>query len=377
MSKTGVDACRQRVKLARGYLAAIDGQGQKVIKKTREAQEKIQKQNDPEEIKKNELARIYQLKSDVETETGIFVAQNCKKLKQQIYDFLTDRIGRKTSYSVVEERINLCLELLKEYRKVVENETIIEKAQSRDYTLYGQLFNMLIEYNANFLMFAPKECFKKTKVSSKIRTLPELYQNMVNERIERFEENDKADYVNESEIYESESNEKTERVEEMMTFLNNTKEQAVDKMEDMADEHSNRLYRFISNEYQEIKGKNGIVTSEDIKTIFNRCKDQRERLIDLVKNNEFVSKRMKKRDVNPNENMFNHLINLDIRFAQYAPGKCYCRLDLDFKTLTEAEKDVVFDRICRYGLWNIPQFVENYHDVFACQIVKRGNTLNQ
>ncbi|MBO5954438.1 MAG: hypothetical protein J6Q13_00535 [Clostridia bacterium] len=376
MSKTGVDAVAKRAKHAKQVPTIIGGQLDKHKREKEKYEEKVRKLNDPEEIKKTELAKIYQLKSDVETEAGIFVAENCKKLKNEIYEFLTDGIDRKAPYGVLEERINLCLELLKEYRKVVENKLINEKAKAKDYTLFDQLFNMLIECNANFLIFAPKQCFKKSTIPSKIRTLPEIYQNAVKEKIERFKEDDKADYVNEYQVCEIEPNEKTEKVQEMSKFLNDTKEEAIDNMVDMADKVGSDLLAFIQAEYEEIKKEKGLVNSKDIENIFTRIKRERDMLNSLVKNNEFISKKMKSRKINTYENLFNHLINLDIRFATKAPGKCFCRLDLDFKTLGEEEKNVVFDRICRYGLWNIPQFVENYHDVFACQIARTNNGVN-
>ena len=99
-------------------------------------------------------------------------------------------------------------------------------------------------------------------------------------------------------------------------------------------------------------------------------------MFNLTIENKYVKERMSKRKINAYEAIFFVLLDLNIGFALSAPRKPLARLDLNFKVLSEPAKDVLFERICKMGLWNIPQYVENYHDIFACQI-SRMNQLNQ
>ena len=327
---------------------------------------------DPVYIKQTKLNRIYQSKDKAKTEAGILVAENCKKLKQEIYNFLTDGVDRKASFDVLEAKINACLGLLKDFRKVVENEFINQKAQSTEYNIYEQLFNNLIDYNANFLLFAPKQCFKRNVVSAKINTLSEICQNAVKERMETFNLDEKADYVNEYLVCEVEPNEETKKVEEIFNSLNQTKEQAIDNMERATDKMGADILNFVKEEYDEIKNSRE-TTTKGVLDLIVATQRERKCLFDLIKDNEFVKARMSSRKMSAYDEMYNEMVNLDVKFALAAPRKVLSRLDLDFKVFTEREKDVMFERICKMGLWNIPQYVENYHHIFACQLSKINN----
>ena len=368
-SSANLDKIKYNAKVAKKVLDVQIGQEETERRNREKALANIAKLSDPKYIKETKLDRIYQSKDKAETQAGILVAENCKNLKQEIYNFLTNGLDRKAPFNEVEERINICLGLLKNYRMVVENEYVNQKAQATTYTLYGQLFNELIKYNANFSMFMPKECVKNTVVATKIRTLPEVYQNAVNERIEKLNVNEKADYVNEYIVCEFEPSEKTQQVEEMNLKLQQLQTSAVDILEQATDKMGVDLLNLIKEEYSLIQ-KEREVTTKDVLDIIGLTQRERKLMFDFIKDNKFVAERMSKRKMNAYDEMYNEMVNLDIKFALAAPRKVLGRLDLDFKVFTEREKDVMFERICKMGLWNIPQYVENYHDLFACQISK-------
>ena len=348
------------------------------------AEERQRQLSDPKYIKQTKLNRIYQSKDKAETEAKARVARGCNEIKSDLFNFLTNKIDETTSIFEIEERINYVLSLLKEFKVVADNDNV--KGQTRtfsaknqdlkrtqnSYTVYERLFNDLVDFDARFLLFAPKATFNKSTTQSKINTLPEELQQDVKARIEKLSVDENADYVNEYVVCEFEPSEKTKEAEKMELKFQQAKTEAVDVLENATDKIGVDILNFIKEEYAEIQNERE-VTTKDILNIISSTQRERKCLYNLIQDNDFVKARMSNRKMNAYDEMYNEMVNLDVKFALAAPRKVLGRLDLNFKVFNEKEKDVLFERICKMGLWNIPQYVENYHDLFACQISKMNN----
>ncbi len=386
MSSANLNKIRHNANVARKVINFQISEDESEARKKEKASAKAKQMADPAYIKQTKLNRIYQSKDKAETEAKARIARGCNELKSDLFNFLTKDIDEATTIVEIEQKVNCVLSLLKDLKVVSQNSAVREqtysynlakshdsRTASKSNTVFDRLFNELVDFDARFLLFAPKATFNRATTQPKINTLQESLKHDVKVRLEKLEADENADYVTEYIVCEFDESEKPKEVEEINLKFKQAKTSAVDVMEQAIDKMSADIATFIKEEYSEIQNVRQ-VTTKDIVELLNSTQRERKCLFDLIKDNEFVKARMSKRKMNAYDEMYNNIVNLDVKFALGAPRKVLGRLDLDFKVFNEKEKDVMFERICKMGLWDIPQYVENYHYVFACQIAKTNIT---
>ena len=72
------------------------------------------------------------------------------------------------------------------------------------------------------------------------------------------------------------------------------------------------------------------------------------------------------------ERMFNELIEMDIRFALYAPSRSLNKRNMKFYKLSDELKDRMFDHLMELGVADNASFLDTYANVFKKQIEEKG-----
>ncbi len=72
------------------------------------------------------------------------------------------------------------------------------------------------------------------------------------------------------------------------------------------------------------------------------------------------------------EKLFNELMEMDIRFALYAPKRSLNKKNVKFFKMPEELKDRMFERLEDLGITENPAFLETYANAFKNQIEEKG-----
>lgn len=265
----------------------------------------------------------------------------------------------------IEKVINECLPALKKLKKLSDVKEIKSKDSVHRYTIYERLFNKLIDTDIRFAMFAPKASIERTSSAKRIETNPIVSQEVTQNKI-LMQADPSFDYVSSHVVCEFESdNENVKKSTRLIERVRQHERLAGSKMAFITQDLSDNIYTFMENE---LYTNETMPSIRDIEQVISISLYPLKRLKDLIKN-PYID-RSKTWELNPYDNLFRRLINLDVRFSLFAPASSLARLDYDFKQLSEPEKDVLFKHIQKSGLWENEEYVKTYHHVFAVQMAK-------
>ena len=123
------------------------------------------------------------------------------------------------------------------------------------------------------------------------------------------------------------------------------------------------LYLFIINQLKLQDGSKKTIKFEDIKNVF-LLGDAALKSIKKYSASDALNKYSGWDECDPYTELFKNLMNVNMRFAFFAPKSSLNRMDIDFDSLSDKEKTVMLKILIDNGLWNDEEFYENYKDSF-------------
>ena len=352
----------------------------------RRDQEKAEREalkSTPEYIRWETTRKMLQDCSKSEAEAYIIMAQATEKLSDAIYEFITTEIDfsrklnigeyfhKEVSFADIETIINQCLVALNKLRALSENEKVQAHATGKKFNEFERLMTKLVDLDARFALFAPKKVLNKAKFMDKVKDLPAEYRDDIFALKDRLDIDEKDDNLLKYIVAEFDPREeRTVAVTKMMDEEKEAEEKALKVMEKTGESLIDDIYMFFKTELNLQEGVLNDVEHVAIQKIFEICLDPIKRLKKVTVELDSFNSRAGKNSMY--DKLFERLIKLDIKFALYATKNALSRYDLDFKQLNEQEKDIVFAKIQKYGLWKDPEYVVVYHSVFAGQIAKQN-----
>ena len=287
--------------------------------------------------------------------TELKIDKKSKKINNYVQPTLT--------LEQIKKVVNDCLPVIKKLKLLCENQDV--KPSNMSYpTVYETMFINLIELDSRFALFASKDILNRASVVSKIEFLLEEIQNKINSLKEQLELNEDMDYVSTTEIDKfATKGVENEKIQSMLDLIEEGEFRAKLDMVKEAEHLSSNIYNFIISEldlqdYDEKKLKYG-----DIKDVLVLCQPA---ILSLKE----ISGRKDLNEVagweqfDPHTELFNRLMDINIKFSFFAPIKSLYRLDIDFKRLSEQERNVMKKVLIDNGLWDNDEFYENYRDLF-------------
>ena len=387
MNRSDLDAVKYRAQLAKYIRTSGRATWTYAAAKRRERylEEKKERDSQPRSVMITSTNKLCQEFSSTEARVKKEVRADLQLLRKNIVDFVKDNIDftkriengysyhRDVDFAQMEEIIKILLPILKEFKTECDGKMLAPR--KGEYTEYEKLFNELISIDARFILFAPYSCIKaatqNTTTKTKIQRLPDCYKEELKNRKNKLKADRTADYVTETNVGAVDaSDERVGVVTEMCQFIENSKNAACDEMIVALWKLHDGVYNYLRGVYGiEIDGSTPLTLAqiEDIVTVI--CSSP-------LRNLKRVSAHRPLREYagwksnDPYTALFNNLVKVDIKFAIYAPITTLKSSKLDFKKLTEEEKDLVFARFQECGLWNNEKYVEIYHSVFAGQVAK-------
>ena len=335
------------------------------------AREEKRKNPSEETIRNNRLREIIKTEAFAEQSVMDSLVEAEKNLANQIYEFITSkfdfkksRYGSKFYHSDISdeeiERVIIeCLPALKELKSNVENGQYHKENALHVYNEYERLFNKLIDKDIRFASFAPVECVKRSTTQEKLNQLNGDIVDKINENQKVLNSNyDLTGVLNIDDTQEENA--------EILKLVHDQKELEFKSRIDMikiTEKFSQDLYNFIINDLNMQDFDEKTVKYKQIEETLNYCSNALNKL-NKLSNNEYLTSISGWEEFDPYTEIFNNLINLNIKFVFFAPKKALNRLDIDYKRLSEKERNVMLKVLIDKGLWDNDEFYENYHQVF-------------
>ena len=368
-----LDKLKENAKLAKGYADKFGSMYDSEKRRENYLKERDELKASPEYIRNATIRKMLQDVAGAESASCETMLNAVKKLSSEIYEFITTELnyskkGVKPELREVEEIVNYLLPALKKLKLISENESVRSKSNERVYSEYDRLFNKLIELDAKFLLFAPNKSLERSNFNAKFNMLPEYMKKDVLER--KLDTTEDADYISKYMTCEFEPNERTKKVEKMIEDIEISCEKSKQILVDATSSLSNSLYEFFVVDLGLGKGER--VSQANIEKTIQYCLEQIKRLKKLTLNPQ-ICELIKEDEY---ARLFTKLMQEEIRFAMYAPKESLKRMDIDFKQLSEDEKDIIFNKLLKYGLMDDFKYFDNYRHVFAAQIAKFAANLN-
>jgi len=263
----------------------------------------------------------------------------------------------------IEEIIIKCLPVLKELRRLSKKEEI-NSVNVNYFTNYELLFVELINLDTRFALYAPLQSLKSSKISEKLDFTAQEHQEKVNLLIAKLEENKHSDYVSTAKLDKHElDDERDKKIQSMVDFIREEEFKSKYQLVGATETLSSNIYSFIIKQLDMQEFDEKTIKYTDIKNVFSLCAVA----LNVLKD---ASSRKDLNEVSgwdacdPHTELFNNLMHLNMKFAFFAPKKSLNRLDIDFKRLSDKERNVMLKVLIDHGLWDDDEFYENYRRVF-------------
>jgi hypothetical protein len=317
--------------------------------------------------RESKIRTMLQNVSKIDGDVSVELLKATQQFADDLFELICEslNLNENTSAAEIENTLNECLPALKKLKTLSDVKEIQSKDLVHRYSIYERLFNKLMDMNINFAMFAPKGSVERPAVERKIASNP-MVKKEVENNLALMSADEKFDYVSSHQVCSFEPDNKTvSKSQKLITEIEQHQRLAGTKMAYATQELSDNVYTFIENELYVDTLTPSI---KDIEDVFSVSLFVLKRLKDLTKNPHI--NKVKTWKINPYDNLFRRLIQLDVRLALFAPSTSLNFLDYDFKKLSEPEKEVLFKHIQKAGLWENEEFVKTYHHVFAVQMSK-------
>lgn len=325
----------------------------------------------PEYIKETNERQIRQKMNNYQQEVAKNLLDSRSEMIKELLELIKSKLditykpSKKQSYcsnvtfEQIKEVIDLCLPALEKLNKLSDNEVINSCSNNLHYTEYEKFFNELIEFDIRFAYFAPFKSFDRTAVKNKMEDLSEDIKLNLNERKMKFNKDNQADYLSENKTNLNQIDFEVQTIidkEEEVEFK--SKYEIVCATEVMA----NDIYNFIKGELK--RNENGVFEVKDIIEIVKFCRTA----LYVLRNKSFDADLNEVSGwdrANPYIELFNNLMELDIRFAMFAPKASLNRLDIYYDQMSEQERKIMLKIFKEKGLWDDVEFKAVYYSTFC------------
>ncbi len=268
-------------------------------------------------------------------------------------------IQQHVSFEEIEEIMNKCLPAFRKLRSICFNEEIKEYSRYL-FNVYNSLFDKLIELDVRFAKFAPISSLKDRTldIDSRIELMPKDFQDDIISLREKLESDPNLEFV-----LSNSPKENDERVKSVCDMLEDGVFNAKSGVAKATQDLSSNLYRFIIEQLNiQDFNEEGLKYGE-IKNVLTMCQTG----LNALKSSSLRKDLREIADwekIDPYTQLYNRLININIKFAFFAPKKSLNRLDINFKKLSEKERNVMTRILMDYGLLDDDKFYENYKHIF-------------
>lgn len=339
----------------------------------RKAKKKEELKNSPEYITNQNARNIAQgftnTQRMVVADLRAVAEQTCKDtIKEIAIDLGATAKAKKinnymqpnVSFKRVEEIAQSYLPVFKKLRAICYDEEVKSIDWKFD-VIYKKLFDALIDLDIRFVYYAPINSINRASVAPKLEMLPQKEQEKLGALKELLEKNEDLDYVSTTEV---ETDEKHERSEAIVDYINEGEFKAKFKVVQATESLSSDLYQFIIKELNLQNYDEPTLKYKSIDNVLNICCVG---LASLKKSSS--SKQLNEiagwEQFDPYTELFNRLIDINIRFAVFAPKSSLNRFDIDFKRMSEKERAIMLTVLKNNGLWDDPEYVEVYGPLFG------------
>ena len=375
-----------RAKLAKKYASADLEKIEADLHRQEYREMKKREGEDPDNIIRNSSQKISQKFAKIKDKEVVpQIKKDMAQLKDVIVAYIKNELDfqplkkftyydKSVSYAEIEEIIQILLPVLKKYKTISANRDVITR-QTNSYSLYERIFNDLIDIDARFATFAPIGSMNKPGVMEKVETLPDFVKDEIIARKEMLDNGLGQDYVDENEILEFDPQEK--RVQDsnkILEKINLITEQACKKIGISIIEMSDEIYNLMQSELELNPNESPKRTNSEVKRILDLC-SVTLRNVERLSNNLHVSKVMGWEKTTPFNTMFYNLVRIEPRFAFHAPTEVLSRLDLNFESLLEEEKDSLYLILKNEGLFEDDDYFKQYKRMFENQIADLGKQI--
>ena len=308
------------------------------------------------------------------------------ELANSIYNFIKTELGvekkgsklngfiqKNIEFEKLVEIVNLCLPAL-EKLKVFSSHDLIRDQKDFAFTSYEKLFTDLIELDARFSVFAPLNQINRSINAQRITELQEKYQIMLKSEKEIQTTGDGNDYVGRNKGIKVDDDRK-QKINDFVDNVNSVQFRARFDIIKATEHLCLETYKFIVNELGLKNIDEKTLKFRDIKTVLDMCKPAISTL-NLYSQDCELNEIAGWEEFDPHTELFNNLIKLNIRFVFFAPKKSLNRLDIDFNKLNDKEKEVMFDILNKFNLWNDKEFYEKHYLIFL-DIINNRHSKNE
>lgn len=265
------------------------------------------------------------------------------------------------SFEQIEDVFNVYLPVLKKLKAICYNEEI-ESVNQNFHFCYKKFFDALIELDIRFALFAPKSSLNKAGVDLKIEILPIEYKNQINQLKETLEVDEDLDYVSTKEVEQIKTTENSKR-QDMIDSVNEVEFKSKFEMVKATETLSSNLFKFIIKEL-DLQDFDEVIKAKDVGNVLNVCAIGLSALKNSSESEE-LNEIAGWENFDPYTELFNRLIDINIKFAFFAPKSSLNRFDIDFKKMHEKEREVMLTILKKHGLWDDPEYVEVYQPLFS------------
>ncbi len=313
--------------------------------------------------------------------------QASKKLANDIVEFIKTELAiekkamkvngfcqPQIEFDKLKEVFDLAIPALKKLKDFSSHD-LIRVQNGIAFTDYENLFVSLIELDARFAVFAPANQFERTNNASRIQLLTNQYHKMIESEKIAQEKEIEQDYVERHcDLKSHKQDVREDKINELIDKTNEAQLMGKLNIIKSAENLCFNTYKFIVEEL-DLKDENDkTLKYKDIKTVLEMCKPAIATL--QMSNNKELNEIAGWENCDPHTELFNNLIKCNIRFAFFAPKKSLARLDIDFNKLSDKEKDVMFDLLSKYDLWQDEEFYNKYNPIFT-DVVNDRNVKNE
>ncbi len=287
--------------------------------------------------------------------TQITIRLQISSKAKKVNDYTQPHVSFEQIKSIIQEY----MPALKKLKKLCENENIIPEVAENP-TIYDKMFAVLIELDARFALFATKLIVNQKKVDIKLEGMSEEFQEKIQQYTASVNESG-LDYVDTFELREDS---KSDEVNKIVDNIVENEFKARFAMVETVEMSAKSLYKYIIEQLNLQDFDEKTLMYKDIKKVLLLCSAGIKSLKQYSENinlNEIAGWD----EYDPYTELFNNLINLNIKFAFFAPKKSLNRLDIDFKRLSEKERSIMLKVLIDYGLWDNDEYYKNYKDLFV------------